>query len=137
MLKFTYQVTINALPAYDDAYVAERMSGELEASDHAQAKQWVQSRAWDRCRQLQQECGGLFGYENVQVTVAQDGATALPMSYTDLMQAYKQEKALPASTPILLTVAEFTQHEHDLIKEVFEEVQAKIAQFWQKREGSQ
>jgi hypothetical protein len=68
MLTFTYTVIINALPVDDDKVLVERIRGETEAIDHAWAVKQAQSAAFDRCRQLERERGGIFGYESVQVT---------------------------------------------------------------------
>ena len=135
MLTFTYTVTINMLPIDDDKKPIETLTGITQAESHAQAKKQVQSLAFDRCRQLERERGGIYGYENVQVAVVQDVATTPPLMYADFMQAYKEGKTLPASQRILITVRELVQHEHDLLEEVFEQVQAEIHAFWQKREG--
>jgi len=77
MLKFTYKVTVNALPFDDDKKFVECLTGTLEAEGHAQATKQAQSLAFDRCRQLERERGDIFGSENVQIVLKpeQDSCT--------------------------------------------------------------
>lgn len=70
MLRFKYTVTINALPAYGDKQRVENLTGTVEAENQSSAYERVKIFAWDRCQELKEQRGGIFGYENVRVELA-------------------------------------------------------------------
>lgn len=130
MLKFTYTVKINALPAYGDKKHVETMSGDLEADAHPQAKTQVQSRAFARCKQLERERGDIFGYENVQVELAKADAESTPMSIEQVVALIDRylEQAQQRKQRNVERVREADCHEQQMSASI--EVIDAVGQIW-------
>jgi hypothetical protein len=131
-MNFKYTATINELPIDDDRKFVERLTGTLEADSHAHATKQVQSKAFNRCRQLERERGDIYGYENVQVEICRDAVPDAPMSLGEYQIAWQNRSRQPLDLDrtITLTVGEMIKHERKRIAEFLAMEQPHLVELW-------